>query len=113
MQIVLKENEKGFLCLFDTRSGLFFEGGSVKNEQSGESILRIANDIAKKPTKVIIEIADSGVYSEYGYLDTMLAKKYLAMNSDLRESNTEDVKLKQNKKTQIGTGGKRGRPRKK
>lgn len=114
MQIIFKENDNGNLCLFDTRSELFFTGGCVKSAESGADILSTANDIVKKPTKSIIEIADSGVYTDNGYLEAILAIEYLKLNPDLRIANKEKLQLKKDKKTQMKEPGRgRGRPKKK
>jgi hypothetical protein len=113
MQVILKENSEGNLCLFDTRSGEFFAGGCVRSEDAGKLMLDIANDIANKSTKSIIEIADSSVYGNNGYLDSMLARIYLSLNPDLRQENKEEIKLKKDKKTTLKeSGSKRGRPKK-
>jgi len=114
MQIILKQNEQGTLCLFDTKSEKFFEGGCVNSEESGRGLLSIANDVVKKSIGKIIEIADSRVYGDSGYVEPMLAKKYLDLNPDLRSSYTEKIQLKKDKKTILkDSGSKRGRPKKK
>jgi hypothetical protein len=114
MQIILKENEQGKLCLFDTKSEKFFEGGCVSSLEAGKSLLATANDLAAKPTKKIIEIADSYVYSDSGYVEPMLAQKYLKLNPELRQLNTEKTQLKKDKRTILKEpGAKRGRPKKK
>ena len=113
MQIILKENEEGKLCLFDTRSGKFFQGGCVKNAELGKGLLDTANALVKKPTKILLEIVQSRLYGDAGYMEWMLAERYLSMNQDLAIQVTEKLKApKKDKKTSLGTG-KRGRPRKK
>lgn len=127
MKIIFKPNEQGILCLFDTKSERFFDGCCVRNEDLGKPLLDLANSVAKKPLKEILELAQSFVYSENGYLQCMIAKKYVEMNPDIREKVMEklnkpkidkkmQLKDKKRKKTpKVTTASserKRGRPRK-
>jgi|APCry1669189369_1035219.scaffolds.fasta_scaffold00475_9 hypothetical protein len=100
MKIVFKTNENGVICLYDTRSNKFFENGCVKDEESGSLILKLANEIADKPTKTIIEIARSHVYGDNGYLNSMLAEKYLELNPDLQLKSHDILNLKKDKKSE-------------
>jgi hypothetical protein len=108
MQIILKEKEDGTKWLFDTRSGKFFEGGCVKNANT--SMLDVANAVARKPFRNIVEIADFPVYGENGNLEWMIACRYLKMNPDIRDKvleSKENLKERVDRKTQ--RRGKRGR----
>jgi hypothetical protein len=99
MQITLQENQDGIYCLFDTRSGQFLKGGCVRSKESG--LLEIANNIARKSFKSIVEIADNYNYQEGdGYASAMFCRSYLAVNQDIRQKVKERLALKEDKKTQ-------------
>jgi hypothetical protein len=109
MKIIFKETEEGTKCLFDTRSNQFFKGGCVKSEDS--MLLETANALVRKSFKNIVETAQSYVYGEYGYVESMLAEKYLEMNPEIRTKvfeSKEKIKTRVDKKTNY-TGKKRGR----
>lgn len=109
MQIIFKENDCGVKCLFDTRSNQFFPGGCVKFEDS--ELLDVANSLVRKGSRSIVEIADSYVYGDFGYIEPMIAKKYLEMNPEIRVKVLESkdkLKTRIDKKTTY-TGKKRGR----
>jgi hypothetical protein len=112
--IIYKENENGLMCLFDSRSEKFFPqkvvGCCVRDTESpnAKDLLGLANLIARKPFKNILELAQSMVYNDNGYLECLLAKAYVEINPDLKEKVLEKLnKPKVNKKMEIK--GKRGR----
>ena len=112
MQIIIKENEAGIRCLFDTRSDKFFEGGCISNNNDGNDLLDLANTIVRKSFRNIVELADFPVYGDNGYLEHMLAKKYLSLNPDIRvklAESREKAKERINKKMVVTGGKKRGR----
>lgn len=84
-QIILKEKPgTPYLCLFDVRSGNFFNGACTHNPET--PLLACMQAIIKKPLKKIIEIAQSMEYwDEFGYAPHLLAKEYLRLNPDLME----------------------------
>jgi len=99
MQITLQENQDGIYCLFDTRSGQFLTGGCVRSKESG--LLEIANNIARKSFKSIVEIADNYNYQEGdGYAQAMVARELLRLNPSIRLSVLEKISRKEDKKTQ-------------
>lgn len=104
-KILLKEHPErlGHFCLYDTRSGGFFQGGTTRDPNS--IILSIALSIVTKPLKKIIELAQAPVYIDgEGYVPHNLAKEYLRLNPDLIEkfkaTQEKLSKPKINKKTQ-------------
>jgi hypothetical protein len=80
MKIIFKVNEDGNICLYDTRSEQFFKGCCVRSEELGKPLLDLANNVVKKPYKAILELAQSFVYQDNGYLECMIAKKYVDLN---------------------------------
>lgn len=112
MQVIIKEREDGKKCLFDTRSSQFLEGCCVSFEDySDNSLVSVANTVVKRPFKHIVEIAESQIYGEFGYLESMLASKYLSLNPDIKQKvieSNEKIKTKTDKKMTY-TGKKRGR----
>jgi len=114
MKVIFKQNENGLMCLFDTRSEKFFPqkvvGCCVRDVESpnAKDLLELANQIARKPFKNILELAQSMVYQDNGYLECLFAKAYVELNPDLKEKVLEKLnKPKVNKKMEIK--GKRGR----
>jgi hypothetical protein len=64
-------------------------------------LLEIANNIARKSFKSIVEIADNYNYQEGdGYASAMFCRSYLAVNQDIRQKVKERLALKEDKKTQ-------------
>jgi len=109
MQVVLKTNETGLQCLFDTRSNEFFSGCCVRKPENSEGLLAVANSLVSRPYKEILELAQAPSYGDEGYLEHMIATKYLEMNPDIRLKYLEKLaKPKVNKKMTY-TGKKRGR----
>ncbi len=107
-KIILKENQDGVLCLFDTRSEQFIVGACVKDPSTSD-LVDIANTVVNKSYKNILETAQNIEYRDNGYVETMIASKYIELNPDIREKVMEKLnKPKVNKKMQI-TGKKRGR----
>ena len=114
MKVVFQENESGLMCLYDTRSEKFFPqrivGCCVRDIESpnAKDLLDLANQIARKPYKTILELAQSMVYQDNGYLECLFAKAYLEINPDIKDKVLEKLnKPKVNKKMQMQ--GKRGR----
>jgi len=109
MQIIFKQNEQGLYCLFDTRSNQFFPGGCVKSVDQSSDLLELANSIARRPFKTILEIAQSPVYGDDGYLTYMLAQKYVSLNPDIKDKVLEKLSApKVNKKmTRMGKKGRK------
>jgi hypothetical protein len=104
MKIIFKQNEDGHMCFFDTRSEKFLEGCCVKDEESqiAKELLKLANQVANKPFKKILEIAQSWSYNEHGYNECKFAKAYVKVNPDLKEKVLEKLsKPKVNKKMVI------------
>ena len=108
MKIIFKENDNGLMCLFDTRSEKFFPqtvvGCCVRDTDSpnAKDLLDLANQIARKPFKNILELAQSIVYKYNGYLECLFAKAYVQINPDLKEKVLEKLnKPKVNKKMEI------------
>jgi hypothetical protein len=108
MKIIFKENDNGLMCLFDTRSEKFFPqtvvGCCVRDIDSpnAKDLLDLANQIARKPFKNILELAQSMVYQDNGYLECLFAKAYVQINPDLKEKVLEKLnKPKVNKKMEI------------
>jgi hypothetical protein len=98
MQITLQENQDGIYCLFDTRSGQFLRGGCVRSKESG--LLEIANNIARKSFKSILEIADNYNYQDGdGYAQAMIARELLRLNPSIRLSVLEKISRKEDKRT--------------
>jgi|694.fasta_scaffold106902_6 hypothetical protein len=127
MKIIFKVNEDGNICLYDTRSEQFFKGCCVRSEELGKPLLDLANNVVKKPYKAILELAQSFVYQDNGYLECMIAKKYVELNPDIVEKVVEklnkpkvdkkmQLKKKERKKSTVSSSNtttkKRGRPRK-
>jgi len=83
MKVIFKQNENGLMCLFDTRSEKFFPqkvvGCCVRDVESpnAKDLLELANQIARKPFKNILELAQSMVYQDNGYLECLFAKAYV------------------------------------
>lgn len=106
--IIYKENEQGLMCLFDQRSEKFFPqeiiGCCVRDVESpsAKDILELANQIAKKPFKAILELAQSMVYQDNGYLECRFAKAYVHINPDIKEKVLEKLnKPMVDKKTEL------------
>ncbi len=128
-KIILKEKSDGVLCLYDTRSEQFIAGACVKDPEASD-LIQIANSVVNKSYKNILETAQNLEYRENGYVETMIASKYIELNPDIREKVMEKLsKPKVNKKMQLttkkqrkskstpepvstGEKKKRGRPRK-
>ncbi len=129
-QIIYRELTNGTQCLYDTRSCKFFPNGGVNNEFNRDELKNLANSVARKPFKTIIELAQFPVYDgDNGYATHMIAKNYLALNPDILLKVNETVKGKVDKKmtrtkktprdawadaptTESGEKRGRGRPRK-
>ena len=110
MKIELRENEDKVLQLFDPRSQKFFKGGCVRNEEFGKNLLEVANSVVRRSFKSIMELAQNNVYSDEGYLPSMIADKYIWMNPDIRDKVLEKLDVKVDRKTQRKSKGeKRGR----
>lgn len=92
MQIILKETESGALCLYDTRSNAFFARGCTRNRTSGDELCEIANGIARRSFKNIVEMANEQFYGDNGYTEYMLACDYLDLNPDIRTKVIEKIK---------------------
>ena len=97
MQITLQKNETGNLCLFDTRSGQFMKGCCVKSEES--PLLGLANTVAKKSFKTILEMADNYVYTDEGYVEAMISAELVRLNPWIREKVLERLSKKEDRKT--------------
>jgi hypothetical protein len=98
MQITLQENQDGIYCLFDTRSGQFLRGGCVRSKESG--LLEIANNIARKSFKSILEIADNYTYVDgEGWTQAMVASELIRLNPIIRLSVLEKISRKEDKRT--------------
>jgi hypothetical protein len=98
MQITLQENQDGIYCLFDTRSGQFLRGGCVRSKESG--LLEIANSIARKSFKSILEIADNYTYVDgEGWTQAMVASELIRLNPSIRLSVLEKISRKEDKRT--------------
>jgi hypothetical protein len=91
-QIIVKTNEQGKHCLFDTRSDKFFENGCMMDPE-GE-LLEIANSIARRSAKTLYNLVVMWQYGEHGYTEAMLAQAYLKLNPDLEEKALEQIKNK-------------------
>ena len=84
-QIIVKEIEKGKLCLFDTKSNKFFLGGCIRKPDDQQYITDLANSIVKKTPRIIYGIVQSALYdAENGYLNYMIARDYLVLNPDIK-----------------------------
>lgn len=103
-QIIVKENEKGIQCLFDTRSEKFFLGGCIRKQVDHQFISDLASYIASKTPKAIYGIVQAAVYdAENGYLNYMIARDYLDLNPDIKDQALkalEKIKLRRQKKEQ-------------
>lgn len=92
MKIELQTNpDNGRLCLFDTRSGRFFKGGCVKNEDSAQDLLATANAIVRRSYKTLVQMSRDCVYGEHGYLDHMIAREYITLNPDILDKVLEKI----------------------
>jgi hypothetical protein len=129
-QIIFRELTNGTQCLYDTRSCKFFPNGGVNNEFNKDELKNLANAVARKPFRTIIELAEYPVYDgDNGYATHMIAKNYLKLNPDILLKVGEAVKGKVDKKmtrtkktprdvwadaptTETGEKRGRGRPRK-
>jgi len=123
VQIILKENPNANnrLCLFDTRSNMFFYGGCVSNPKDTD-LLNIANEIVLKTPRQIHNLVQDWEYGELGYTEPMIAKEYLKINPDLKEQALIPGSEKKVRQSRISKAekvidpdkpkGKRGRPRK-
>ena len=103
-QIIVKENEKGIQCLFDTRSNQFFLNGCIRKPDDQLFISELANYITSKTPKAIYGIVQAAVYdAENGYLNYMIARDYLNLNPDIKDQALkalEKIKLRRLKKEQ-------------
>jgi len=99
---IVKQNENGIPCLFDTRSGKFYWNGCVRKLEDQLYISELANSIIKKAPKSIYAIVQAGVYDlDNGYLNYMIARGYLELNPDIKEQALkalEKIKLRKLKK---------------
>lgn len=111
MKITFELNpETGFYCLFDTRSQRFFPNCSVRDTEASTDLLELANSIVRKPYKVILEMAQNYVYTDNGYLEYMIASKYVSLNPDIKDLVTEKLnKPKVNKKMQSAKRGRKSK----
>jgi len=107
MQIIYKQHENGYQCLFDTRSNQFFSNGGNRISFLTEPLLELANSIVNKSDKQILEIAQS--YSDDGDTEKMIAAKYLEMNPDIKQRVFEKLSDPKVNKKRTYTGKKRGR----
>lgn len=107
MQIIYKQHENGYQCLFDTRSNQFFSNGGNRISFLTEPLLELANSIVNKSDKQILEIAQS--YSDDGDTEKMIAAKYLEMNPDIKQRVFEKLSAPKVNKKRTYTGKKRGR----
>ena len=109
MQITLQENQNGNLCLFDTRSGQFIKGGCVRSKDS--EMLGVANSVARKSFKTILELADNYTYQEgEGWAPAMIASEIVRLNPNIRTSVLEKLARKEDKKTQTKRKPKEEKP---
>jgi len=108
MQIIYKQHEDGYQCLFDTRSNQFFSNGGNSISFLTEPLLELANSIVNKSNRQILEIAQS--YSDgEGDTEKMIASKYIEMNPDIKLRVLEKLSAPKVNKKMTYTGKKRGR----
>ena len=96
MQIIWKEKETGVSCLYDTRSNNFLEGGCTQNP-TVSSLLEVANQVVRKSSTKLLQMATDFEYGDDGYTESMIASAYLKVNPDLLERAREKNKLKSEK----------------
>jgi hypothetical protein len=108
-QIIFKKTLEGNWCLFDTKTDQFFDGGCVRCVEKSYETLGLANSIAAKPPKAILEIAQAAIYSDdYGYLPYMIASSLIKFDPTIKERVLEKLKKpkmnnKLTRKTKIRT----------
>ena len=108
-QIIFKQNADGDWCLYDTKYEQFFVGGCVRSVEKSYETLGLANSIAAKPPKAIVELAQSAIYSDdYGYLPYMIATSLIRFDPTIKERVLEKLKApkvnnKLTRKTKIRT----------
>jgi hypothetical protein len=83
MQIIYKQHEEGYKCLYDTRSDKFFPNGGSKNKYLEQSLLDLANSVASKSNRQILEIANS--YNVEDETEKLIASAYIDLNPDIKE----------------------------
>jgi hypothetical protein len=85
-QIIYKLTDEGRWCLYDTKSEQFFEGGYTRSLEDSQETLGLANSIANKSARAIMEIAQQAIYNDGdGYLPYMIAKSLIKFDPSIKE----------------------------
>lgn len=101
MKVIFKDFDDTKLCLYDLRSNQFLEGGCVNkvgDEHIKDSLLSAANYVASRQFYTIVDLADNPRYTDNGYTESLIARRYLDVNPDIRGTVIEKIKAKNDKK---------------